>query len=175
MRVCVLGRPAAGSVGEAMLPVLAAALADAGFEPVLPFDGAPLGADGRRLAIARMAGCEGVALPWWWRECDGVAAELRVARAIEATGLLRVREWDGWLDEGLGWQAMARAALGLLGQKVRSDNTSGTLAEAAEARREAEQDLFDPILEAAGRAPTSEEAYESRLREAVGKEGRGAV
>ena len=205
MRVCVLGRPAAGSVGEAMLPVLAAALADAGFEPVLPFDGAPLGADGRRLAIARMAGCEGVALPWWWRECDGAAAELRVARAIEATGLLRVREWDGWLDEGLGWQAMARAALGLLGQKVRSDNTSGikgvsfdkrrgkwcayitvrgktralgrfgTLAEAAEARREAEQDLFDPILEAAGRAPTSEEAYESRLREAVGTEGRGAV
>jgi len=52
---------------------------------------------------------------------------------------------------------------------------SGPPPEAAEPRREAEQDLFDPILEAAGRAPTSEEAYESRLREAVGKEGRGAV
>lgn len=41
------------------------------------------------------------------------------------------------------------------------------LADAAEARREAEQELFDPVLEAHGRAPTSEEEYEEALSRAV--------
>ena len=41
------------------------------------------------------------------------------------------------------------------------------LADAAEARREAEQELFDPVLEAHGRTPTSEEEYEEALSRAV--------
>lgn len=41
------------------------------------------------------------------------------------------------------------------------------LADAAEARREAEQELFDPVLEAHGRAPTSEDEYEEALSRAV--------
>ena len=41
------------------------------------------------------------------------------------------------------------------------------LADAAEARREAEQELFDPVLEAHGRAPTSEREYEEALGRAV--------
>ncbi len=44
------------------------------------------------------------------------------------------------------------------------------LADAAEARRQAEQELFDPVLEEHGMAPTSEDAYEAALRAAVDKE-----
>ena len=40
---------------------------------------------------------------------------------------------------------------------------------AAEARREAEEMLFDPILEKYGRNPTSEEEYQEHLRKAVEK------
>lgn len=43
------------------------------------------------------------------------------------------------------------------------------LADAAEARREAEQELFDPILEEHGRAATSETAYQSTLSAAIDK------
>ena len=46
-------------------------------------------------------------------------------------------------------------------------NTIDDLADAAEARREAEQELFDPVLEAHGRAPTSEDEYEEALSRAV--------
>lgn len=45
-----------------------------------------------------------------------------------------------------------------------------TIEEAAEARREAEQELFDPVLEAHGLEPTSEAAYEEVLRKAVESE-----
>lgn len=44
-----------------------------------------------------------------------------------------------------------------------------TLQEAAEARRAAEQELFDPILAEHGRKETSEERYQSELRDALGK------
>lgn len=89
--------------------------------------------------------------------------------------------------------------MGLLTQKTRSNNTSGikgvhfdksrgkwearitfkgktrvlgrfaTIQEAAEARREAEQDTFDPFLEAHGKPCTSEEAYQERLQGAVAR------
>lgn len=45
--------------------------------------------------------------------------------------------------------------------------TYATLGEAAEARREAEQEYFDPILEAYGHKPTSEEDYQEALRKAM--------
>lgn len=41
--------------------------------------------------------------------------------------------------------------------------------DAAEARREAEQEIFDPELEAHGLEPTSEEEYQERLRKAIEK------
>lgn len=49
--------------------------------------------------------------------------------------------------------------------------TFDTLAEAAEARREAEQELFDPMLEAHGMEPTSEAEYDEALRDAIDKDG----
>lgn len=48
--------------------------------------------------------------------------------------------------------------------------TFDTLAEAAEARREAEQELFDPVLEAHGLEPTREAEYDEMLRKAVEQE-----
>ena len=48
--------------------------------------------------------------------------------------------------------------------------TFDELADAAEARREAEQELFDPVLEAHGLEPTSEAEYEEALRKAVDNE-----
>lgn len=89
--------------------------------------------------------------------------------------------------------------MGLLTQKTRSDNTSGikgvhfdkdrgkwvaqitfkgkwkflgrydTIQEAAEARREAEQEIFDPCLEARGKPCTSEAAYQERLQDVVAR------
>ena len=47
---------------------------------------------------------------------------------------------------------------------------SDDIAAAAEARREAEQELFDPVLEAHGLEPTSEAEYEEALRKAVDNE-----
>ena len=44
------------------------------------------------------------------------------------------------------------------------------IAAAAEARREAEQELFDPVLEAHGLEPTSEAEYEEALLKAVDNE-----
>ena len=88
---------------------------------------------------------------------------------------------------------------GHLVQKTRSDNTSGikgvsfdkdrgkwvaqitfkgkwkflgrydTIQEAAEARREAEQEIFDPCLEAHGKPCTSEAAYQERLQDVVAR------
>lgn len=49
--------------------------------------------------------------------------------------------------------------------------TFDTLAEAAEARREAEQELFDPMLEAHGMEPTSEAECDEALRDAIEKDG----
>jgi len=45
--------------------------------------------------------------------------------------------------------------------------TYHTLAEAAEARREAEIELFDPILEKYGWEPTSEDNYQENLEKAL--------
>ena len=59
-----------------------------------------------------------------------------------------------------------RAQIKLRG-KTRYLGEYDSLAEAAEARREAEKELFDPILEAHGRKPTSEREYEETLRKAV--------
>ena len=89
--------------------------------------------------------------------------------------------------------------LALLNNKLHTDNTSGmkgvqfrkdrqkwtariglagkthhlgvydSFEEAAEARREAEQEFFDPILEMHGREPTSEDTYQKLLKEALTK------
>lgn len=91
---------------------------------------------------------------------------------------------------------------GALVQKMRDDNTSGvkgvyfnksrgkwgayitfqgktrnlgsysTIQEAAEARREAEQELFDPYLEAHGKPCTSEATYQEHLQDAVARMGK---
>lgn len=45
--------------------------------------------------------------------------------------------------------------------------TYATIEDAAEARREAEREWFDPILEAHGHKPTSEEDYQETLRKAM--------
>lgn len=60
--------------------------------------------------------------------------------------------------------------------KTRFLGAFDTLEEAAEARRGAEEEMFDPLLESYGRAPTSEESYRDALRSALGREGdRGAL
>lgn len=60
------------------------------------------------------------------------------------------------------------AQIKLRGRNVRLGSYA-TLQEAAEARREAEQELFDPVLAEHGRAETSEERYRAEVRDALDK------
>ncbi len=69
-------------------------------------------------------------------------------------GVTRVKKNGRW-----------EAHIKVRGRKVNL-GTYGTIEEAAEARREAEQEYFDPILEAHGLPPTSEEDYREALRRA---------
>lgn len=54
--------------------------------------------------------------------------------------------------------------------RTRNLGTLDELADAAEARREAERELFGPVLEAHGFEPTSEAEYDETLRKAAGNE-----
>ena len=132
-------------------------------------------------------------------ECGGTAeataAELRYGSVTSCgcgtTKKKRAMEANGAVDG---------TRLSLLGSKPPKNNTSGvrgvvadkrrggwvaqikfrgknhylghfaTIAEAAEARREAEQELFDSVLEEHGRAATSEEEYRSALEAAITRE-----
>lgn len=119
--------------------------------------------------------------------CGCVHAEKARARAAENLAKLEEGYVDGTCIKMLGNRPPANnstgvrgvsyrpktgtyvAYIGLKGKK-RHLGSFRTLAEAAEARREAEQELFDPVLEAHGREPTSESSYEDALRKAAERE-----
>ena len=48
-------------------------------------------------ARAAIAGADGVAVPLWWRECEGAAIERRVVQVMEAFGLTRMMDLTDWL------------------------------------------------------------------------------
>lgn len=119
--------------------------------------------------------------------CGCVHAEEARKRAMENLGRLKEDYTDGTYVRMLGNRPPSTSSTGIRGVSYRPKTgryvayiglkgkkhhlgSFRTLAEAAEARREAEQELFDPVLEAHGRAPTSEEEYEEALRRAAEKE-----
>lgn len=57
--------------------------------------------------------------------------------------------------------------------KTRNLGTFDELADAAEARREAELELFAPVLEAHGLTPESDDEYETKMRRAVESQPKG--
>ena len=102
MRVAILGRAAEGSRGASMLPIAVRALEEAGYEVCLPHGEAPATHKATpaeaRAAMAALVGSDGVAVPLWWRECEGAAIELRVVQAMGGFGLIRVMDYLDWIE-----------------------------------------------------------------------------
>lgn len=77
--------------------------------------------------------------------------------------------------KGVSWNKPARKWVAYITFQGRRHHLGcyDDLADAAEARREAEQELFDPVLEAHGRTPTSEEEYEEALSTKLQQHAKG--
>jgi len=102
-----------------------------------------------------------------------MVSELLSENCFEGTNLLKLNEKPGKTNtsgfRGVSFSKQTKKwrATIVLSKKHYWLGSYDTLEAAAEARREAEIELYDPILKKYGRNPTSEEDYQERLKAAI--------